>query len=73
MKIRFLKNIVVDVETRTGEFYDKSYSRWQEIRVDSIYPYEIFATITLDDGNILHGVPGDSFEKLKEERKSFAL
>lgn len=73
MKIRFLKNVVVDVETRTGEFYDKSYSRWQEIRIDSIYPYGNFSTITLDDGSILHGVPGDSFEKLKYEKTPFAL
>jgi len=73
MKIRFLKNVVVDVETRTGEFYDKSYSRWQEIRVDSIYPYGNFTTIKLDDETILHGVPKDSFETLKEERKTFAL
>lgn len=73
MKIRFLKNVTVDVETRHGEFYDKAYSHWQEIRVDSIYPSGNFATIKLDDGTILHGVPCDSFEKVRDERKSFAI
>ena len=73
MKIRFLKNVTVDVETRHGEFFDKGYSRWDEIRVAEVYPYSKFATVKLDDGTILHGVPADSFEKLQEEKRTVTL
>ena len=73
MKVRFLKNVTVDVETKHGEFYDKAYSRWQEIRIEGVYPYGKFATIKLDDGDILHGVPDDSFEKLVEEKRTVTL
>ena len=73
MKIRFLKNIVVDVETRHGEFFDKAYSHWQEIRIEGVYPYGSFATIKLDNGDILHGVPGDSFEKVVEVKREVVL
>jgi len=73
MKIRFLKNISVDVETRHGEFYDKAFARWAEIRIEGVYPYGKFATVKLDNGDILHGVPADSFEKLVEEKRTVTL
>ena len=73
-KIRFLKNVTVDVETQHGEFYDKAYSRWQEVRVAGVYPYGKFATIKLDDGGlILHGVPSDAFEKVIEKKHTALL
>ena len=73
MKIRFLKTISVDVESHDGEFYDKSYTRWQEIRIEAVYPFGKFATVKLDNGDILHGVPGDSFEKLVEEKRTVTI
>ncbi len=74
MRIRFLKNVTVDVEdSRHNEFYDKAFSRWQEMRVEGIYPYGSFATIKLEDGMILHGVPSDSFEKFVEEKRSVTI
>ena len=73
MKIRFLRNVGVDVETRSGEFYNKSFSHWQEIRVEGVYPYGQFATVKLDNGDILHGVPLDSFEQVKEEKRTVTL
>lgn len=73
MKIRFLRTVTVDVETRHGEFYDKSFAHWQEIRVEGVYPYGRFATVKLEDGMVLHGVPGDSFEQVKEEKRTVSI
>jgi len=73
MRIRFLKQVVVDVETRDGEFYDKAYARWSEIRVEGVYPYGNFATIKLTNGDVVHGVPAGSFEKLEEEHRTIVL
>ncbi len=73
MKIRFLKTTSVDVESRSGEIYDKSFSRWDEIQVEGIYPYGKFATIKLIDDTILHGVPAESFEKLVEEKRTVTI
>jgi hypothetical protein len=73
IKIRFLKNTTVDVEARDGEFFDRSLPRWTEIRVEGVYPYGSFATIKLENGDILHGVPADSFEKLVEEKRVVTL
>ena len=70
MKIRFLRNIGVDVENRHGEFFPKSFAHWQEVRVEGVYPYGQFATVKLDNGDILHGVPLSSFEQFKEEKRA---
>ena len=73
MKIRFLKNISVDVETRHDEYFDRAYAHWQEIQVEGIYPCDKFATITLDNGDVLHGVPVDAFERLQEEKRTLSI
>ena len=74
MKIRFLQTTVVDVETKDGqEVYGKCFSRWQEVRVDEIYPAGNFATVKLENGDLAVGVPVDSFERLQEEKKTVTI
>ena len=73
MKIKFLKTVTADVETKHGEFYDRAYPRWTEVRVEGVYPYGNFATIKLEDGDILHGVPLNAFEKLQETKRTVTL
>jgi len=76
MKIRFLKNVTVDVETRSGDVYCQAFNRWQEVRVDEIYPvgkWEKYATVKLDNGDIAIGVPIDSFEKLVEQKRTVTI
>lgn len=73
MKVRFSKNVVVDIETRNGEVYDKAFARWQEVRVDEIYAAGSFATLKLDNGDLAIGVPLESFERLVEERKTVSI
>lgn len=78
MKIRFLKNVVVDVETidiesRSLEIYDKTFLRWQEVRINDIYSVGKFATIRLDNGDLAINVPLDSFEQLKDKKSIVTL
>ncbi len=73
MKIRFLKTVTVDIETRHGDVYDKAFSRWQEVRVDEIFPVGKFATIKLQNGDLALGVPVEAFERLHEEKKTALL
>jgi hypothetical protein len=73
MKIRFLKTVAVDVETRNGEMYDKSFARWQEVKIQSVYSAGQFSTVILEDGMILHGVLTESFEQIAEEKKEVSL
>lgn len=73
MKIRFLKNISVDVETRFGEVYGKSFTRWQEVRIDEIYLAGKFASVKLDNGDVALGIPVESFERLHEEKKTVSI
>jgi len=73
MKIRFLKNVTVDVETRHGEVYDKCFNRWKELRVEEIFLTGNYATLKLDNGDLAVGVPVDSFERLTEEKKTVTI
>ena len=73
MKIRFLKNVSVDVETRHGEVYDKSFARWQELRVDEVYLSGKFATLKMENGDLAVGLPAESFELLHEEKKTVTI
>jgi hypothetical protein len=73
MKIRFLRTIAVDIESAREGVFSKSYSRWDEVKVSEIFPSGRFATVRLDNGDFLHGVPVDSFEKLEEAKKAAAI
>ena len=70
MKIRFLKSITVDVEkTKLNETWDKSFNRWDVIQVDEVFISGKMATLKTYEGDWLLGVPSDSFEQIKEEKK----
>ena len=65
MKIRFLKNILVDVQkVRLDEVWDKQYRRWDELNVETISWTGKKAMISTSDGDILLDVPEDSFTKV---------
>ena len=71
MKIRFLKDITVDVEKpRLNEVWDKQYHRWDEISVEQIFTEKKRATLQTTEGDFIVAVPTDSFEVLKEKRSS---
>jgi len=65
MKIRFLKNILVDVQkVRLNEVWDKQYRRWDELSVETISWDGKRATISTSDGDILLDVPEEAFTKV---------
>lgn len=62
MKIRMLKDILVEVEKpRLQEIWDKQLIRWQELTVDKVTVNGTCADILLDSGDVLIGVPVTSF------------
>ena len=68
MKIRFLRTLAVEVESST-ETWDKTYFRWDEVRVEEIYPFGRVSNIKTHDGNYLIAVPSDAFEKVLDQEK----
>ena len=74
MKIRFLRNITVDVEKpRLGEVWDKGFRRWDEIRIDDIFSNGSSATLKTEDGDFILAVPEDSFERIEEKKRVVTL
>lgn len=74
MKIRFLKTIAVDVETRyDDEIYSKSFRKWDVIEVKDIFFSKNCATIQTEKDEYLMNVPNVAFEKLVEEYRKFVL
>jgi hypothetical protein len=74
MKIRFLKTIGVDVESRQGEVFAKTFHRWDTLSVSIIHDDRFgFATIQTEQDDFLHGVPLASFEKLDEVKRTVSL
>jgi len=65
MKIRFLKDVLVDVQkARLEEMWDKQFKRWQELQVETISWTGKRATIVTSDGDVLLDVPEESFTKI---------
>lgn len=63
MKIRFLKPVVVEVQkSRLDEVWDKSYRKWDVVRVDSIIDNGTTAELTTEEGDTLYDVPRAAFE-----------
>ena len=63
MKIRFIKTVLVEVEKyRLQEVWDKMYSRWDELNVDTITYRGDKAIIGTQEGDTLLDVPAESFE-----------
>lgn len=74
MKIRFLRDITVDVEkTRLHEVWDKYFHRWDELAVEDVFKEGKVATLKTYDGDFIVAVPIDAFEVLKEEKRSVSL
>jgi hypothetical protein len=74
MKIRFLRDITVDVEKpKYREVWDKNYRRWDEIRIDDIFSNGSSATLKTEEGDFILAVPEDSFERIEEKKKVINL
>lgn len=74
MKIRFLRDVSVDVEKpRLKEVWDKTFSRWTELKVEQVYVEGSVATLKTYEGDVLVAVPIDSFMEIPEEKKTFVL
>jgi hypothetical protein len=66
MRIRFVKTCVVDVEKiRLQEIWDKAFNRWDEVNAESLQYSNNKVDIVTKDGDVLIGVPIESFEVVK--------
>jgi hypothetical protein len=74
MKIRFLKTVAAVVEkTRLQETWEKTFRRWDELKVAEVFIVDKNVTIKTEDGDYILMVPPDSFEKIPEEQKKVVL
>ena len=67
MKIRILKDILVEVEKiRLQETWDKQLRRWDELNVESIHPslQPNYSDFTTQEGDTIVYVPDEAFEVL---------
>lgn len=64
MKVRFLKPIAVDVETRHAEIEDRSFNKWDEVKVNEFIDLGDRASLLLDNQDLLIEVLKSSFEVL---------
>lgn len=64
MKIRFLKTIAVDVETRFADIEDRSFNRWDVVNVNEIIDLGNRASLLLENQDLLIEVPRSAFEVL---------
>jgi len=62
MKIRFIRNVLIEVINPSDEIWDKQCYKWNEIQVDSIDTNGKTAVIYAANGDVLLDVPSDSFE-----------
>lgn len=69
MKIRFLKDVTVDIEKPSlNEVWYKQFHRWEEIVIADIFPTGKTATIKTNDGDYILLVPTDAFERIIEKK-----
>lgn len=75
MKIRFLKNLSIDVEDpRLSESFTKSVRKWSEIRVTEIYQTnEASSSFKTYDGEFILRVPNNAFERLPDSKPEILL
>ena len=64
MKIRFLRPIAVDVENRYAEIEDRSFNRWDEVKVNEFIDLGNRASLVLENNDTLIEVPKSVFEVL---------
>lgn len=73
MKVRFIKNVTVDVEDRHEDGnYSKAFNRWDEIKVEEIFPSGKYATLQTYDEKFFINVPADSFETLQDTKRDIS-
>lgn len=66
MKIRFLKPVVVEVQkSRLDEIWDKSFRKWDVVRVDTIIDNGQSAELVTEEGDTIYDVPREAFEVVK--------
>jgi hypothetical protein len=66
MKIRILKDILVEVEKpKLEEVWDQQLRRWDELNVVSIIDFGKESKIITYDGSIYFNVPNESFDVLE--------
>jgi len=66
MKIRFVRNVLVDVQkVRLEEIWDKQFRRWDELQIESVHYSGKKAEVRTAEGDILVDVPIDAFEMVK--------
>lgn len=74
MKIRFLKTVAAVVEKiRLQETWEKTFHRWDELKVAEVFIVDKNVTIKTEDGDLILMVPPDAFEKIPEEQKKMVL
>lgn len=64
MKVRFLKPVAVDVETRYAEIEDRSFNKWDEVKVNEVIDLGSRASLLLENQDLLIEVPKSAFEVL---------
>ena len=65
MKIRILKNVLVEVhKTKLQEVWDKSLYRGNELHIDSAIVEGKWANLTDYDGDVILNIPVDTYEVL---------
>jgi len=70
MKIRFLKDVVVEIENpRCDERWDKNFHKWSEVLIESVYQTGGMATLKTYEGTYLVGVPADAFEQIETKKE----
>lgn len=63
MKIRILKNCLVEIEkTKLQETWDKQLYRGNELHIDSAIKEGKWANLTDYDGDIILNIPVDAYE-----------
>jgi BMFP domain-containing protein YqiC len=64
MKIRFLKTVAVDVETRFADIESRGFNRWDVVKVNEFLDLGERASLVLENNDTLIEVPKSSFEVL---------
>lgn len=65
MKIRILKNVLIEVEkTKLQEVWDKELRQWEELNAEEIENLGSTSQITTYSGDIYY-IPNNAFEVLK--------
>lgn len=67
MKIRILKNVLVEVEKpKLEELWDRQLKKWEELQVESVNYHGKTATFVTYEGDAFLNVPADAIEIVKE-------